>query len=163
VHKGRDPVDFECPPSEYNGRAELYWTDLLIKAGFDPSIPSCWVLEGLTYYLPSEVNQAMFTQISKLSAQGSTLVFDMVNGNFMKQGRDGWHLRDLATKGCPWKWGHNNPGGLLRALGFTAHVLDLRNLQVNRSQCVLTIHDPVEKHIEKSREALTLYVTAMRA
>jgi methyltransferase (TIGR00027 family) len=156
------PVDFENPPEKYRGKPEAYWGDLLIAEGFDSSAPSCWVLEGLTYYLPATANQAIFQQISKMSAPGSTVVFDMVNGNFMKQGVGGWHLNDLAARGCPWKWGHNNPAALLAPLGFKASVLDLRNLEVSRARRKLIIHPPVEKNVAQSREALTLYVTAVQ-
>jgi len=156
------PVDFENPPDDYRDDPQAYWAHLLKEAGFDPTFPSCWVLEGLTYYLPPETNQAMFAQIAELTAPGSSMVFDMVNGNFMHQSHGGWHLTDLAARGCPWKWGHNDPAGLLRPLGFEAKVLDLRSLEVNRAQGKLIVRPPVERDVERSREGLSLYVDAVR-
>eukprot|EP00931_Biecheleriopsis_adriatica_P038978 TRINITY_DN22293_c0_g1_i1.p1 TRINITY_DN22293_c0_g1~~TRINITY_DN22293_c0_g1_i1.p1 ORF type:complete len:297 (+),score=53.82 TRINITY_DN22293_c0_g1_i1:60-950(+) len=156
------PVDFESPPEAFHDQPAAYWKRLLLQAGFDVKKPSCWVLEGLTYYLPPEANKATFITISELTARGSTIVFDMVNGNFMNQEARGWHLTDLAARGCPWKWGHNNPASLLRPLGFEATVLDLRDLEVSRTQRRLIIHPPREPHIERSNHSLTFYVSAVR-
>mmetsp|Transcript_41240 Transcript_41240/g.119226 ORF Transcript_41240/g.119226 Transcript_41240/m.119226 type:complete len:339 (-) Transcript_41240:138-1154(-) len=156
------PVDFEHPPQQYRNAPEAYWADLLHKHGFDPAVPSCWVLEGLTYYLPGEVNQQIFRRIAKLSAPGSTVVFDMVNGNFMRQEHGGWHLEDLRARGCPWKWGHNDPAGLLSGLGFQAEVLDLRDLEVDRRGRRLAVRRATERRVERSSQALTFYVTAVR-
>lgn len=156
------PVDFENPPKQFRDSPEEYWATLLAEHGFDSSKPSAWILEGLTYYLPPEVNKAMFEKIAFLSAPGSTVVFDMVNANFMRQERGGWHLQDLAARGCPWKWGHNDPAGLLARLGFQAQVIDLRDLEVSRSRNALLAHPPSERHVEHSRSALTFYVTAVR-
>jgi len=45
----------------------------LKAAGFSPSYPTFWLLEGLTMYLPEEANLDMFRAISDLSGSGSSL------------------------------------------------------------------------------------------
>lgn len=50
------------------------WTDKLISAGFSPSIPTFWLLEGFTGYLTAEEFHAVFDTMSTLSANGSRLV-----------------------------------------------------------------------------------------
>lgn len=49
------------------------WPAALVAAGFDPSSPSAWSLEGLLPYLTSKAHQALFAGIGELSAPGSRL------------------------------------------------------------------------------------------
>ena len=158
------PVDFENPPPKHRADPSGHWAELLVDAGFDPAQPSMWMMEGLTYYLPPEANQQIFKRTAKLTCPGSTIVFDMVNANFMQSQRDGWHLRDLRQRGAPWKWGHNDPQSLLRPIGFgEVDVLDLEYLDVDRAARRLVRHRrPNHDRVEASREALTFYVTATR-
>lgn len=54
------------------------WATALQAAGFDPKVPSAWSAEGLLVYLPDEAQDALFDNITELSAQGSRLVFEFV-------------------------------------------------------------------------------------
>lgn len=47
------------------------WPAALRAAGFDPSVPTAWLAEGLLMYLPAEAQDRLFTQIGELSAPGS--------------------------------------------------------------------------------------------
>ena len=60
------PVDFEKQRMD---------TELL-KAGFDPEIPTFFSILGVTYYLTLDVFAHTLSQIADLSAPGSALVFD---------------------------------------------------------------------------------------
>ena len=50
------------------------WTDKLVAAGFNPSLPTFWLLEGFTGYLTAEEFHAVFETMTSLSADGSRLV-----------------------------------------------------------------------------------------
>eukprot|EP00981_Chlorochromonas_danica_P006170 scaffold1302_cov165-Ochromonas_danica.AAC.4 len=54
------------------------WSSQLVSHGFDPSLPTVWLLEGLTSYLTLEENEKMFTKIRGLSSNGSHLVATFV-------------------------------------------------------------------------------------
>jgi methyltransferase (TIGR00027 family) len=54
------------------------WGTALQAAGFDPNAPSAWSAEGLVVYLPDEAQEALFDNISALSAPGSRLAFEFV-------------------------------------------------------------------------------------
>lgn len=54
------------------------WASALQAAGFDPQAPSAWSAEGLVVYLPDEAQDALFDNITALSAPGSRLAFEFV-------------------------------------------------------------------------------------
>merc|ERR1719238_243883 len=108
------------------------WSERLLAAGFDPSRPAVFVLEGLTYYLTAAENEEVFSGIAALAAPGSSLVMDMVNGDFMTAMADSWHLGDLRARGCGWQWGSNDPSAVLARHGFDATVYDVDDLQIMR-------------------------------
>ncbi|MGZ4577002.1 MAG: SAM-dependent methyltransferase, partial [Mycobacterium sp.] len=54
------------------------WATALRDAGFDAQAPSAWSAEGLLVYLPEGAQDALFDNITALSAPGSRLAFDFV-------------------------------------------------------------------------------------
>jgi methyltransferase (TIGR00027 family) len=54
------------------------WVAALQASGFDPQAPAAWSAEGLLIYLPDEAQDALFDNITALSATGSRLAFDIV-------------------------------------------------------------------------------------
>lgn len=54
------------------------WAAALQTAGFDPQAPAAWSAEGLLVYLPDEAQDALFDNITALSAPGSRLAFEFV-------------------------------------------------------------------------------------
>jgi methyltransferase (TIGR00027 family) len=54
------------------------WASALKEAGFDTQAPSAWSAEGLLVYLPDEAQDALFDNITALSAPGSQLAFEFV-------------------------------------------------------------------------------------
>lgn len=44
------------------------WATALQTAGFDPKVPAAWSAEGLLVYLPVEAQDALFDNITALSA-----------------------------------------------------------------------------------------------
>jgi methyltransferase (TIGR00027 family) len=49
------------------------WPKALREAGFDASVPTAWLAEGLLMYLPAEAQDRLFAQITELSAAGSRI------------------------------------------------------------------------------------------
>ncbi|BCO60816.1 class I SAM-dependent methyltransferase [Mycobacterium intracellulare] len=54
------------------------WASALRAAGFDPQAPSAWSAEGLVVYLPDDAQDALFDNVTSLSAHGSRLAFEFV-------------------------------------------------------------------------------------
>ncbi|MGH3580713.1 MAG: class I SAM-dependent methyltransferase [Mycobacterium sp.] len=49
------------------------WPTALRDNGFDPTLPTAWIAEGLLVYLPPEAQDRLFDSITALSAPGSRL------------------------------------------------------------------------------------------
>ncbi len=47
------------------------WPKALREAGFDASVPTAWLAEGLLMYLPADAQDRLFEHITELSAAGS--------------------------------------------------------------------------------------------
>jgi methyltransferase (TIGR00027 family) len=54
------------------------WATALQAAGFDPKAPAAWSAEGLLVYLPDAAQDALFDNMTALSAPGSRLAFEFV-------------------------------------------------------------------------------------
>jgi methyltransferase (TIGR00027 family) len=58
------------------------WPTALQQAGFDPSAPSVWSIEGLLMYLPAAAQDLLFTRIQELAAPGSRLAVEGLGPEF---------------------------------------------------------------------------------
>ena len=57
------------------------WPAALREAGFDPSRPTAWLVEGLLSFLPAEAERNLFAQLERLSVPGSWLAIDSIAGD----------------------------------------------------------------------------------
>ena len=64
---------------------EQGWTNKLIEAGFDPSLPTCWVLEGLLYYLEPSAVPSILCEAAQVSSPGSTIFASIVSYEFVEE------------------------------------------------------------------------------
>ncbi|MEZ0363483.1 SAM-dependent methyltransferase [Mycobacterium sp. pUA109] len=53
------------------------WAAALIAAGFDPTQPTAWALEGLLPYLPGAAQDALFAKLHELSVAGSWVAAEL--------------------------------------------------------------------------------------
>ncbi|CAM9177742.1 unnamed protein product, partial [Ectocarpus fasciculatus] len=74
--------------TDFSGPAEQ-WKDDLLAAGFDPTRPCVWILEGLTGYLKLNELQVCFETLSSVSAPGSQLTAT-------------WNGESARTTPAPW-------------------------------------------------------------
>ncbi|MET8050141.1 class I SAM-dependent methyltransferase [Streptosporangium sp. NPDC005286] len=56
------------------------WTQSLLSTGFDPAVPTAWLAEGLLLYLPPTAERRLIDTLDHLSAEGSTLAFEVKLG-----------------------------------------------------------------------------------
>ena len=47
---------------------------------YDASLPTCWILEGLVMYLTKDAVQQLLEEITGLSAKGSYMILNFLNG-----------------------------------------------------------------------------------
>lgn len=52
------------------------WAAALVGSGFDPTVRTCWLAEGLMPYLPGDAAERLLTTVHELSAQGSTIAVE---------------------------------------------------------------------------------------
>lgn len=94
------------------------WESRLVAAGYDPSLRSAWLLEGLLYYIPEPDVHTMLRRVAGICAPGSTIAADIVNTAALTLP----HMRGLldvfAGWGCPWLFGSDEPESLFDRYGF---------------------------------------------
>ncbi len=98
------------------------WLDSLVGAGFDVARPAAWLLEGFLFYLPSPVVEGILDTVGSLSAPGSRLGFDIVNGLVLTSPWTRAWIEMQATAGAPWIGTMDDPVGFLADRGWTAHL-----------------------------------------
>ena len=54
------------------------WPKALVDAGFDKTLPTAWIAEGLFGYLPPQAQDHLLDNISALSAEGSRLAVEAI-------------------------------------------------------------------------------------
>lgn len=94
---------------------ELWW-EKLVASGFDPSVPSLFLVEGLVMYLEEAEIEEIFTQIQRLMAPGSVVVGDYVNRGFLQHPMVQSFNDVLSQYGAPWTYGSRNSGAWGRML-----------------------------------------------
>ncbi|MCX4824954.1 SAM-dependent methyltransferase [Streptomyces sp. NBC_01142] len=99
------------------------WEQSLRAAGYDPTLPSTWLLEGLLYYIPEADAHRILQRVAAISAPGSRIAADIVNSAALTLP----HMRALldvfADWGCPWLFGTDEPEALFESCGYTAQAL----------------------------------------
>ncbi len=99
------------------------WPRALRDAGFDPTRPTAWLLEGLLPYLPPEAERALLEHVRTLSAPGSRVAIEHVSAEAlpafddpdMRRTTEEWGV-DLSTL---WHTGEKqHPTTVLTALGW---------------------------------------------
>ena len=90
--------------------------DVLENSGYDASVPTCWIWEGVVMYLTPEAMRGTLAGISGLSSRGSSLIV-----NYHAQNRR-WIARlmfRLIGEPMISAWSPDEMAAELRAAGFT--------------------------------------------
>ncbi|BAU14499.1 hypothetical protein LEP3755_50470 [Leptolyngbya sp. NIES-3755] len=62
------------------------WEEKLLSAGYSPSSPSVWLIEGLLMYLSEAQAHNLLESVSRLSTHGSQLGVDLINVKSLEYG-----------------------------------------------------------------------------
>jgi methyltransferase (TIGR00027 family) len=98
------------------------WAAPLLGAGFEPTVPTAWLAEGLLFYLPDPVLRGVLAATTRLSALGSRLGFDIPNRAVLISPWTRPWVEMQAAAGAPWRGTMDDPVSELAALGWQAEV-----------------------------------------
>lgn len=99
------------------------WTAALTTAGFDPSRPAAFLLEGLLMYLREQDVERLLTTLSSVAARGSWFAGDVINDHVLTSAFTTGMLKMLEALGCPWQFGMAHPESYLARFGWKATVV----------------------------------------
>lgn len=100
------------------------WSTALKEAGFDPSVPTAWLAEGLLPYLPADAETNLLNTVHAFSAPGSRLAVEKLpHGSSMSSSKTAEYAEqlglDLSSLFSYEESG--DPAEHLRELGWTTH------------------------------------------
>lgn len=99
------------------------WPDALLSAGFQPTVPSVFVAEGLLGYLNTHEVHRLLDTVTALAAPGSMLLADVSGRCSLDHPATGPWLRQLAAHGIiGGRFGTDDPEELLSSHGWQATV-----------------------------------------
>jgi methyltransferase (TIGR00027 family) len=98
------------------------WSAALVGSGFRPSEPTAWVIEGLLVYLEEPAVHALLAQMDAISAPASQLFFDVPGRALFESATSAAAIAAMAARGSPWRFGTDDPAGLVAPLGWTAEL-----------------------------------------
>lgn len=99
------------------------WTSPLIAAGFDPTRPAVWLVEGLIFYLDGVMVHGLLDKVTELAAPGSELLIDAIGQSLLDSRQMRPFCDRLAHEGTPWRFGTDRPeDDLLKPRGLRATV-----------------------------------------
>ncbi|MGK7888618.1 MAG: SAM-dependent methyltransferase [Leptolyngbyaceae cyanobacterium] len=124
------------------------WQHLLLNKGFNPDVPSVWLLEGLLMYLESAVVDRIFSTLSALARPTSQLAFDVTNIKGLKY---------KPFKGY-FQFGLDEPETYLAQYGWDAAVVQPGDEGANFSRFPKTFPPRGESDVKR-----LFFVTAMRS
>lgn len=109
-----------CDRRTINSDLTADWKADLLEAGFEPDRPSGWLLEGLLFYLPSEIIVHLLDAVTELAATNSWLGFDIINSSVLTSPLTRAWIEMQANLGAPWIGTLDNPKEFLAARGWNA-------------------------------------------
>ncbi len=103
------------------------WPKMLQAQGFDSSVKTAWLIEGLLQYLDASAVDTVFSRIDGLSAAGSVLLYDIVGETLSKAPFLQPTLQFMEKLGAPWTFATDTPAALVESRGWAATVTDVAN------------------------------------
>lgn len=104
-------------------RADLdgEWTSALAAAGFDPTRPAAFLIEGVLQYLHAVTVTHVLRTLHGIASRGSWIGVDLISAATAASPFMAAHLRRVAELGWPrWEFAVDDPEALLAAHGWRA-------------------------------------------
>lgn len=111
----------------------------LIASGFDPHLPAVWLLEGFLFYLPEASILQILEHITRLSAPGSWMGFDIINAITLTSPITHTWIEMQASMGAPWIGSMDDPEAFLAERGWKASLTQPGSPDVNYGRWKLPV------------------------
>ena len=98
------------------------WAPLLLGAGFRPTDPSLWILEGLLFYLEEHEVHRLLARISWCACAGSIMGAELVSRSFFTSSFSRKAVEDMASNGMIWRFGTDDPEEFFAEHGWSLEV-----------------------------------------
>jgi methyltransferase (TIGR00027 family) len=115
------------------------WAAALLPAGMDRVSPTAWLVEGVLFYLSREAIDRVLDDVTSLSAPGSRLGFDIVNGHVLTSPWTKPWVDMQAAAGAPWIGTMDDPAADLAARGWVAAVTQPGSPEANHGRWTLPV------------------------
>lgn len=114
------------------------WTSPLLAAGFDPTQPTIWLIEGLLMYLSESDCDALIRQVAELSAPDSSLMLEhLAKLMFSDEGKEA--RARVESQGARWLSARDDIGDWLDRYGWSASVHASDDPSISHGRSVLPI------------------------
>jgi methyltransferase (TIGR00027 family) len=110
---------------------ERDWVPTLLAAGFVEQEPSLWLAEAFFYYLEEQSVHQVLAQLSGVAAPGSRLGADLPSRSLLAGPWMQEALRSLEEREMAWRFGTDDPEGLLAEHGWQAQVTETGDESAN--------------------------------
>jgi O-methyltransferase involved in polyketide biosynthesis len=146
-------------PTEFTEQGR--WGRDLQDKGFNASVPTVWLLEGLLMYLTLDDTQNLMREVGRLSAAGSAIFHDACSANYVAHGRG------PVVGGARFLGGSDEYSRLWHQhAGFgSSYVRNFEAVSVDRKARSVTIDSRFPEATEQvcRGKSLVLFVTAEKA
>lgn len=109
------------------------WATAILEAGYQTTMPTIWLLEGVVMYLQEQEVHRLLQTISTLSFPGSVLGMDGVKvGSVLAGQRARQANRGRVVR--YWQFGHDDPQQLLAEYGWIAKISNPQDVEAGNSR-----------------------------
>jgi len=96
------------------------WVTTLTGAGFDPAAPTCWIIEGISWYLSNQQISDLIAAVTSCSGEGSWMTLDVAHPAFHRTPQLQPFLDRMRALGSPFEGAVEEPQAWLAAFGWEA-------------------------------------------
>lgn len=143
---------------QWNFSDRRHWAQELIANGFDPGVPTVWLLEGLLMYLSLDDTRTMMDEIGRLSAPGSAVFHDAVSASYVSM--------NIVVGGAPFIGGSDDYAKLwAQHAGFAqSYVWNFNAVHVDRERRMLYLDEQMPQATAQvcRGQKLVLFVEAQK-
>jgi methyltransferase (TIGR00027 family) len=101
------------------------WTTDLLESGFEPECATAWQLEGLLVLLEEVQVHQLLNSLNTLVNGRAWLLADILGRSFLESPLTRSLMETQAANGAPFRFGTDDPAGLLEGYGWDAAVTQL--------------------------------------
>ncbi|HWR48767.1 MAG TPA: SAM-dependent methyltransferase, partial [Pseudonocardiaceae bacterium] len=122
------------------------WSATLQGGGFDRQRPAVWLVEGLLHYLTDAQVHHVLATLSELAVTGSWLLTDVIGHSSLTLPQLASFLALMAENGSPFRFGTDDPDGLMGTHGWRPQVTQFGETGANFGRWTMPVTDRNDSH-----------------